>query len=176
MVIIVIALVVFLFIGIVFLTSYKINKKFLLDRFNEGNVIVAGKKGKGKDLLFQYVINNRKQPYYSNISYGNSYSEIKLKDLSTDLNSYTEIVEDNISKTPHKFFESTDFYISDIGIFLPSYMDSKLYKQFPSMPILYALSRHLYNSNIHCNTQNIERGRKALREQADSYIIVRKTP
>ena len=61
MVIIVIALAVLLIIGIVFLTSYKINKKFLLDRFNEGNVIVAGKKGKGKDLLFQYVINNRKQ-------------------------------------------------------------------------------------------------------------------
>ena len=175
MVVLIILFIVALLVFLLVFTTYKINKSFLLRKFEEGNVIVAGKKGKGKDLLFQYVINNRKQHYYSNISYGNDYHEIKLKDISTDLNTYTEIVEDNITKTQHKFFECTDFYISDIGIFLPSYMDSKLYKQFPSMPILYALSRHLYNSNIHCNTQNIERGRKALREQADSYIIVRKT-
>lgn len=161
--------------GLIFFVSYKINKFELLSRFNKGNVIVAGKKGKGKDLLFQYVINNRKKHYYSNIDYGNNYHNVKLKDVSTDLNNYETIVNDKIVKTPHKFLESTDIYISDIGIFLPSYMDSKLYKEFPSMPILYALSRHLYNSNIHCNTQNIERGWKALREQADTYIIVRST-
>ena len=43
------------------------------------------------------------------------------------------------------------------------------------MPVFYALSRHLYNCNVHCNTQNIERGWKALREQADFYIQVKRT-
>ena len=43
------------------------------------------------------------------------------------------------------------------------------------MPITYALSRHLYNNNIHCNVQNLSRLWKALREQADYYIIVRRT-
>ncbi len=72
-------------------------------------------------------------------------------------------------------YENKDIYISDIGVYLPSYMDSKLYSKFPSMPVFYALSRHLYNCNVHCNTQNIERGWKALREQADFYIQVKKT-
>ena len=53
---------------------------------------------------------------------------------------------------------------------LPSQYDTKLYKSYPSFPIFYALSRHLYNSNIHCNTQNLSRVWKALREQADFYI------
>lgn len=43
------------------------------------------------------------------------------------------------------------------------------------MPLIYSLSRHLYNNNIHCNTQNIERGWKALREQADFFIQVKST-
>lgn len=43
------------------------------------------------------------------------------------------------------------------------------------MPSFYSLSRHLYACNVHCNTQNIERGWKALREQADAFIYVRKT-
>ena len=43
------------------------------------------------------------------------------------------------------------------------------------MPLLYSLSRHLYANNIHCNTQNIERGWKALREQADFFVIVKRT-
>ena len=43
------------------------------------------------------------------------------------------------------------------------------------MPILYALSRQLYGNNIHCNTQNLERAWKALREQADFYVRCKRT-
>ncbi|MCR5462325.1 MAG: hypothetical protein K6E87_04585 [bacterium] len=164
-----ILLLLFLFI------KYHLFTKFILKQFQISNVIVAGKKGCGKDLLFQYVINKRKDYYYSNISYGGKHKIVKLKDVSCAPNDYNKIVNDNIVKSKHLFKESKDFYISDIGVFLPSYMDSKLYVQFPSMPILYALSRHLYDSNIHCNTQNVERGWKALREQADFYIICRRT-
>lgn len=167
-------------IGIVILTiliiSHVIFASNILRHFKRCNVIVAGKKGSGKDLLFQWVINKRKrEPYYANIDYGNKYENIKLTEVSTYPNDYNRIVNDNIEPQEHTIKEKADIYISDIGIFLPSYMDSTLYKKFPSMPIFYALSRHLYANNVHCNTQNIERGWKALREQADFYCVCKRT-
>lgn len=160
---------------LVLIIKYQFFKKYLINNFKSCNVIVSGKKGTGKDLLFNYVINKRKDFYYSNISYGGKHKIIKLKDVSCYPNTYKTLIEDKVEKTKHLFKEGKDFYISDIGNFLPSYMDSTLYKQFPSMPLLYSLSRHLYDCNIHCNTQNVERGWKALREQADFYVNVRST-
>lgn len=148
----------------------------MISKFKKCNVIVAGKKGNGKDLLFQYVIRKRKnEKYYSNISYGYKYNEVKVKDMNLGDNTYQNFITDKINKTPHKFIEKADFYISDGGIYLPSYMDSSLYKYFPSLPIFYALSRHTYNSNVHINAQNFNRVWKALREQADYYVLCRKT-
>lgn len=164
-----------LIIGIVWLIGNAMTNSNTLWHFKHTNVLVGGKKGTGKDLLFQWVINKRHSFYYSNISYGYRHKILKLKQVSCEPNDYEHIVNDKIVKTPHLFKEKSDIYISDIGVYLPSYMDSKLYNKFPSMPILYALSRHLFNGNIHCNSQNIERGWKALREQADFYIQVKRT-
>ena len=147
----------------------------LLWNFKHCNVIVAGKKGSGKDLLFQGIINKRKDFYYSNIPYGGKNKVITLQDVSVKPNTYVNMVNNDVVKCPHQFKDGKDIYISDIGNFLPSYMDSKLYVLFPSMPLFYSLSRHLYNNNVHCNTQNIERGWKALREQADFYVQVKRT-
>lgn len=179
-VIILIAVGVLMLIALVVLFKYLMFKRYLLNNFKSCNVGVEGKKGRGKGLLFQWVINHRKETYYSNVSYSKKgdkrFKEIKsLREVSCEPNYYENIVNDKIEKQPHKFYEGKDIYIDDIGVFLPSYMDSTLYKKFPSMPILYALSRHLYDSNIHFNTQNIERGWKALREQADFYISVKGT-
>ena len=143
--------------------------------FKHCNVIVAGKKGSGKDMVFNWVIRKRHDFYYSNISYGRKHKIITLKQVSCMPNTYYNLINDKVEKQPHLFKEKKDIYISDIGNFLPSYMDSTLYKYFPSMPLFYSLSRHLYNSNVHCNTQNIERGWKALREQADFYLQVKRT-
>lgn len=175
-IIIVLAIIGLTILLIIALVSHWLFTSNILNNFKHCNVIVAGKKGSGKDLLFQWVINKRKREnYYSNISYGHHYQNIKLLEVSTAPNDYKAIVNDNIQPQPHNIKEKSDIYISDIGIFLPSYMDSTLYKLFPSMPIFYALSRHLYSNNVHCNTQNIERGWKALREQADFYCICKKT-
>lgn len=174
-VIFILAIVVILIIALVLLIKYFFFTRYVLNNFKTCNVIVAGKKGRGKDLLFQYVINHRKDYYYSNISYGGKNKIVQLKDVSCEPNTYFKLINNQVEKTPHRFKDGKDIYISDIGNFLPSYMDSTLYKQFPSMPLLYSLSRHLYNNNIHCNTQNIERGWKALREQADFYIQVKYT-
>ena len=170
-----IGIVVLLVISIILIIKYIIFTRYLVDNFRSCNCIVCGKKGSGKDLVFQYVINKRKDTHYANIPYGDKTNVIELKDVSCAPNDYEHIVNGNISQTEHKFMEGKDIYISDIGIYLPSYMDSKLYVKFPSMPVLYALSRQLYDNNIHCNTQNIERGWKALREQADFYVRVRYT-
>lgn len=174
-IVIIIAVIVLSIIMIALIIKYLMFKRYVLNNFKSCNVIVAGKKGTGKDLVFNYVINHRKDYYYSNISYGGVHKTITLKDVSVYPNTYLSLINDKVEKQPHRFKDGKDIYISDIGNFLPSYMDSTLYKLFPSMPIYYSLSRHLYNNNVHCNTQNIERGWKALREQADFYIQVRCT-
>lgn len=174
-IIILIAILVGLLLLIVLLIKHHLFVSNLLWNFKHCNVLVAGKKGTGKDLLFQYVINKRKEVHYGNINYGENTREIKLKYVSCEPNDYNAIVNDDIKPQEHSIKEGADIYISDIGVFLPSYMDSKLYQKFPSMPIFYALSRHLYANNVHCNTQNIERGWKALREQADFYCICKRT-
>lgn len=175
MLFVIIALGVLSIIGLIFLIKHVLFVREFLWNFKRCNVIVYGKKGTGKDLVFNYVINKRNEAYYSNISYSEHtksriFHKIGLKEVSCEPNDYNAFVNDKIEKTPHLLKEGANIYISDIGVFLPSYMDSTLYKKFPSMPIFYALSRHLYNTNVHCNTQNLERGWKALREQADYYV------
>lgn len=160
---------------LIFLLINSVNCMNIRYHFKIGNVIVCGHKGTGKDLVFQWIINKRKQFYYSNISYGGKHKIIKLLDVSVSPNTYDNLIKDDVVKLPHEFKEGKDIYISDGGNFLPSQMDSVLHKRFPSMPIYYSLSRHLYANNVHVNTQNIERVWKALREQADFYITVKRT-
>ena len=163
--------IIITFFGVFPLFISLISKCFLIKIFNKNNVIVFGKKGTGKDLLFQYVINARHQKHFSNIKFNKNTQNICLKDLELSNNTYDNFISNNVYLEEKKEqFEGKDFYISDIGIMLPSQYDTKLYKSYPSFPIFYALSRHLYNSNVHCNTQNLNRVWKALREQADSYI------
>lgn len=71
--------------------------------------------------------------------------------------------------------EGKDIYISDCGVYLPSQFDTTLHKTYKGLPIYYALSRHLYNNNIHTNVQNLEREWKALRELGDTFIWCRNT-
>lgn len=149
-----------------------LNKKRLCARFRANNVIVFGRKGKGKDLIFQEVIRKRGERYRANIDYG--YDLVEIVDgryCNVDPNTYKDFIEGSvqkIEKAPDS--EGVDVYFSDAGIMFPSQMDSALHKQFPSFPIYYALSRHLYGNNVHCNTQALGRVWKALREQADYYV------
>lgn len=147
----------------------------MVNEFKKCNVVVAGKKGSGKDLIFNKVINKRKDEYYSNIKYGGRCKVISLKKVSVEPNTYKEFINENVTKIKRTFKEKKDIYISDGGVYLPSYMDSTLYKTYPSFPIYYALSRHLYDHNIHVNVQNFERLWKAIREQADYFVLCKKT-
>lgn len=167
-------LIILLAIGlsILFLYLYY-SKRLLLDSFEKGNCVVCGTKGKGKDLIFSYVIRKRKKEYYSNIQYNHIkslYNDIKISDISIYPNTYQNFLNNDIVIVDKKLKEGCDFYISDSGVYLPSQLDSTLHKVYPSLPLTYAIIRHLYNSNIHCNVQRAERLWKALREQSDYFF------
>lgn len=169
------ALIVFIFLaiigGFIFFRYYLTNRE-MIRRFKDNNVIVFGRKGKGKDLLFQYVINKRKKEKYSaNITYGHEWNELHLKQLNLDPNTYEDLLRDNIKKLEKQPFEDKeDIYISDAGNYFPSQYDYLLHKEYKGAPLYYSLCRHISDNNIHCNAQNLERIWKALREQADTYI------
>lgn len=172
-----IIIIVLILLVILFFSIYLIRSKNKLKEYFKTSVIVYGIKGSGKDLLFQKVINlNKKKEYFSNINYGFKHNKIEIKDISVSPNTYNDFIIGNIKKIErNEKMEGKDIFISDCGVFLPSTYDSTLNKTYPSFPIYYALSRHLYNQNIHCNTQNLERVWKQLREQADKYIRCIKT-
>lgn len=170
-IVILIGIAILALLGIVLFIKHKLFMDNLYWHYKHVNVITYGKKGSGKDLVTHKVIKHRKEFYYANLPYTkDNYEIIPLQEVSVSPNTYENFVNQNIKKITPRFKEGCDIYISDIGIYLPSYMDSKLYQKYPSMPIMYALSRQLYDNNVHCNTQSLERGWKALREQADFYV------
>lgn len=171
-IILIVLSVVLMLVGL----NYQMNKIRVLRAFKQGNVIVFGAKGKGKDLFFQKVIEwKKRKPYFSNIFYGYKYTNISMKELDLN-NDYHNLINEGVNIIEKDYrFEKRDIYFSDVGVYLPSQYDSYLHKTYKSFPIAYALSRHLWNNNIHCNTQNLERCWKALREQADSFIWCRRT-
>jgi hypothetical protein len=169
---------IIIIIGIIFfilIIYFRSKTKQLIKYFESSSVIVFGKKGKGKDLVFQHVIKNRKKPYYSNIPYGYKYTPLEIKNLDLSPNTFNEFILGKITKVENTLNDSQDFYISDAGVYLPSQYHGLLDKTYMSLPIYYALSRHLNLMNIHINTQALNRVWDKLREQADTYIRVYRT-
>jgi hypothetical protein len=148
---------------------------WLINEFARCNVIVSGKIGSGKDVLFAHVIYLRAAPHYSNVSYDELTEVINLDSLSLFPNTFESCLSGDIVKVVPRFEERRDFYISDGGVYLASQEDKALVTAYPSMPMFFALIRHLYDSHVHVNVQNIGRLWKKLREQADSYIRVLST-
>jgi len=174
-IIILILLLIGFIVGLCWLVVNHLRVKYMITQFKKCNVIVFGKKGTGKDLIFQKVINSRKQVYYSNVDYGGKFNNCIVEDLRTG-NTYENFIKGNINiVTKDNAREGHDTYLSDCGIILPSQYDSKLHQIFPEFSGFYALSRHLYNSNVHANTQALSRVWKALREQADYYVRCKRT-
>lgn len=149
----------------------------ILRMFRKGNVIVAGHKGRGKDLLFQYVISARERDgeiHAANIKYT---QKTKLRSISYYClhdNHLTNFINGKFEAEGKMFTEKEDFYISDAGIHLPAHLSAKLDKDYPTLPTVYALSRHLGQFNIHANAQNYLRIWNKLREQADYCITCEK--
>ena len=72
-------ILILLIIVLIFVIIERINTASLVKYFVRGNVIVFGKKRKGKDLLFNKVINARKRIYYANMPYTrNGYNQLLI--------------------------------------------------------------------------------------------------
>lgn len=172
MVIIFIALAILGVVLLVFLVKSFLFKREIVQDFERNNVIVFGKKGCGKDLLFSEVIRKRNEPYVSNCDYGGKgYMSFKPSQISLAPNDFRSFIDDQIvTIKKDDSLEGVDFYLSDGGIYFPSQYDGVLDRKYPSLPIFYALSRHLYASNFHINTQALGRIWLKIREQADTYV------
>lgn len=141
--------------------------------FYEGNVIVTGLRGRGKDVIFSLLANSSKSKYISNVDYtgDNRFVPFDVKDISVGGNTFVNFLSGHYVpyKYPHE--DGIDYFISDAGIYFPSQEFSRLNKTYPSLPIFQALSRHLGDCNFHCNVQNLNRLWDKIREQADSYLL-----
>ena len=148
---------------------------WLVHEFRRCNVMVFGKKGSGKDVLFAHVIALRGEKHYSNIPYDDNTEVIELCEINAGDNTFEDCINGVIEKFDPRFAENCDIYVSDVGIYFPNTLNDKLDKLYPSMPVFMALSRHLYNNNVHTNCQALGRPWKKIREQADCYIQVLRT-
>lgn len=177
-IIIVLAMIIISIIVLFVLIRHQIFLSKMTWHFRKNNIIIFGNKSTGKDLITNYFVNKLNEPYYGNMCYTKDkkwFMPVEIKDLSLGDNTPVDFINGDIKKTPHKFMESTNCYISDMGVHLPNYLDSKLYVKFPSLPVFYPLSSQTYDMNIIFNSQDINRGWKALREQADYFIWCRRT-
>lgn len=170
-IILIIAAVVVVVLTAINAVKFVKGRNALVNCLREGNCIIFGPKGAGKDCLNNKGINARKEQCYANIPYNKEYcTERDIRKFSVYPNTYKDILNNTIKVIDKENKENCDMYISDGGIILPSQYSSDLVKNYPSLPIYYALSRHLTNSNIHINTQYLGRVWDKLREQAEFFI------
>lgn len=146
----------------------------IIKLFESGNVMVCGLRGSGKDMLFANVVCRRKKPYISNVDYGDFWVKFRPDQLNIN-NTWESFMADCVKKYEYPFGDGFDFYISDVGVYMPSQYQGELCKKYPQIPLFAALSRQVAGCNFHINSQNISRAWDKLREQSDIYIRCLKT-
>lgn len=156
----------------------RIHQRKIIKIFKAGNTTVSGLRGKGKDLLFCWVINKRKENYISNINYSDERKKFKRFDFDTKVwelagNTYKNLAEGNTKQYTYPYPDGIDYYISDAGVYFPSQYHKELDQRYKGAPMFEALSRHLGDCNVHTNTQRQGRLWDKMREQSDQYIVMR---
>lgn len=146
--------------------------KRLIKLFESGNVCVTGLRGTGKDMLFANVVSRRRQLYVSNVDYKCKRSlHLPLNfDKLDPLNNYENFVSGDIVPYEYPYPERADIYVSDAGVYFPSYDFKELNQKYERFPVFQALSRQLGDCNFHINVQNLNRVWDKIREQSDIYI------
>lgn len=176
-----IVVLITLFVLVLVTIVLAIRRKQLLQLFRSGNVIVTGLRGCGKDMLFSFVTNQRvksrrkKQQYISNIDYTGGKGHISYSPRYFQLggNKFANFVAGKFIPYKYPLADNIDYFLSDGGVYFPAQYYSTLDKLYPSAPLMFALSRHLGNCNIHVNVQNLNRLWDKIREQSDTYILCR---
>lgn len=185
------AYVILAIVGIVILVAafVIIRGKVRFHRFIDNNIIIYGQKGSGKTtacaLACRYFDrkatryrkwHKRKfRGYVSNTDFGYPSGQTILPDeITVEPNTWEGVLHGDIEpiiKNPN--FEKKPVILDDAGIYLPNFADSSLKKEYPSLPIAFAVWRHLYDAPILINSQDLERTWKMLREQQAVYIYCR---
>lgn len=145
--------------------------KKIVRLFEDGNVCVCGLRGRGKDLLMANVAIRRKKPYVSNIDYGGERQIFVPMDYDCGKNTYKSFISGKVNKYVYPWVDGTDIYISDAGVYFPSQYCNELNRDYGYFATFMALSRHLGDSNVHFNVQNLNRCWDKIREQSDTYIF-----
>jgi len=130
-------------------------------------LVCIGFRGKGKDVFFALLAHKRR--HYSNIYY-NEKTEIKNLHVLEIGVTPADMVNDTFKVIEKPLDDKVPFYVSDGGIYFPSWLDNELKKSYKSLPVTMALYRHLYNAPLHFNTQVFSRLWLLIREQAESVV------
>lgn len=170
----------FIFVAIYNAFYFLFRNRTLIKMFSRFSLLLCGKKGTGKDVIFSYAYNSisaKKHPKFSNIPYDNNFHPVSFSDFALSC-SPDELINSNdlssVLKTNYRpEFENSICFMSDTGVYLSSANFAKLNYKYPSLPIYIALNRQLYKQNIHCNTQAFNRVWDKYREQFDFYINIR---
>lgn len=151
----------------------------LLKDYKKDSLIIFGKRGHGKSLLFSEMtrMDDKESGSLSNTDFKRKNQEIiNIKDISVAPNTWDNVLKGEfITIGKKESWEGKSVYIDDAGIYLPNFADSMLKKNYDSMPLAFAVWRHLYNAPMHINSQACDRVWKLLREQADGFIEARYT-
>ena len=148
----------------------------LLRKYKSDSLIVFGKKGHGKSLLFSAMSRmDRKAGYLTNVPFNHS-GEVVINPSAVSVapNTWDDVLNGRIKRIPAQPFEGKPVYLDDAGVYLPNFADNTLKKNYPSMPIAFAVWRHLYDAPIYINSQDVSRAWKIIREQADGFIKARR--
>lgn len=146
--------------------------RYVANLFEQGNVIVTGLRGKGKDMLMANVIARAKKPYISNVDYKckrSPFLPLDLNKLDID-NTYEDFISHKLTPYDYPYPERCNIYISDAGVYFPAQYQGQLCKKYEGLVYFQALSRHLGDAQFHCNVQNLNRLWDKIREQSDIYI------
>lgn len=146
--------------------------RYIVKLFENGNVLVTGLRGTGKDVLFGNVIARRNKDYVSNLDYssGEKFYPIDFDSIDLGKNSYTNFISGDLKYFEFPYPLESDIYISDGGVYFPSQYCNELNKRYPYFPFYFALSRQVSHNNIHVNVQHLGRVWDKIREQSDCYI------
>lgn len=147
--------------------------KPLVNLFENGNVLVSGEKGAGKDVMFGNVISRIKRPYVSNMDYtkDDRFNKLDLTKLDCGGNYYKNFISGDIKHYKYPYDDGIHIYISDIGNYFPSQYTGQLDRDYPYMPVTFSLIRQLGDCQIHGNTQDYNRCWNKLREQCSERFI-----
>lgn len=152
---------------------WKARKREIIRIFRSGNVSVAGHKGSGKDLLFNWVIHERERQgeiHASNIRFTDKTTIKHIAEYQLKNNTQKNFIFGDFNPETNLYTERKDYYLSDASCVLPSWQHSYLEKNYPTLPIIFSLSRHLGEFNIHTNAQDFTKVWDKIRIQSDYYI------